>query len=219
MLYGKLHPEQLKAPPIICNPRVKFGGFPFLAHKMRSHRYSQLGSLSRSLLQHTSHVRLRECKISRSASYWTTCQNSYSQSICFNQHRVHSWLNSASFKYLPRHFIHTATPSSLLSSRRGTTTNLEDARQFVASLTSSQRSTLETAMQELKTKEDVTTSQEAPTWNQLKLCMWFHLYCECLTILTYLLVVCYQHALPFIGFGFLDNVIMITVVGLNEGWA
>ena len=31
-----------------------------------------------------------------------------------------------------------------------------------------------------------------------------------------LCVVCYQNALPFIGFGFLDNVIMISVVSNRE---
>ncbi len=33
--------------------------------------------------------------------------------------------------------------------------------------------------------------------------------------MVFLRVVCYQQALPFLGFGFLDNFVMITVVSLH----
>jgi len=85
--------------------------------------------------------------------------------------------------------VHTSAHLHSLSSRRKKLLTEEGARNWVASLSRPERNNLERALQEERPSEGVA---EAPSWHQLRL-------------------LCYQCALPFIGFGFLDNFIMITV--------
>ena len=114
--------------------------------------------------------------------------------------------------------FHTATSPSgtdshvLFSTRWGKFTSQDDARRQVARLSAEERGHLEKAIKDLKERSEETQS-EPPSWNQLKLCkaVQYNKLCDYMYFL-FLFIVCYQNALPFIGFGFLDNVIMISVV-------
>ncbi|CAI7993794.1 Transmembrane protein 65 [Geodia barretti] len=68
----------------------------------------------------------------------------------------------------------------------------EGANEFLSSLSGTQRSNLGSALVREEERENGKTEVVPPSWKQLRL-------------------LCYQNMLPFIGFGFLDNFIMITV--------
>jgi hypothetical protein len=85
--------------------------------------------------------------------------------------------------------------SSPLTPNRKQLATQEGAHEFLSSLSPAQRSNLSSALQKIRSLPE--RELEAPSWKQLRL-------------------LCYQNMLPFIGFGFLDNFIMITVADRIE---
>jgi hypothetical protein len=82
--------------------------------------------------------------------------------------------------------------SAVVSNYRKQLATQEGANEFLSSLSETQRSHLGSALVREEERENGRTEVMPPSWKQLRL-------------------LCYQNMLPFIGFGFLDNFIMITV--------
>lgn len=196
------------------------------------HRKTLLLGVARSSIQHLRPA--GELEENRDSVFFSSSSSSSSSTkLCFHcKQSVTQTRNGG----IPNHFVsmrrgfHTAaSPGSdsqvLFSTRWGSFTSHEDARRQVAQLSDEERNHLEKAIADLKkvNEEKLERESEPPTWKQLRLRKTISLLWQpCYSInnshvfFSPTHIVCYQNALPFIGFGFLDNVIMICVVSNSK---